>query len=94
MLDFLLTFKRKAMNFANHTCCVLQTIKINPADLNAELLEHLHIKPDYTQGDMYLVIAGDRRSHTGEIYIRLVPRSLGEQLEPGNTILISVPKHD
>lgn len=71
------------------TCIILQTLLVDPADLNAELFDYMKTKPDYNQGKMYLVIA--RISSFGSaVHVRLVPVCEGQNLKPGDQIRISV----
>lgn len=70
------------------SCLIVQTLLVDPADLNAELFDCMEIKPDYTQGKMYLVMA--RSSFFGSVHVRLVPVCEGQNLKPGDQIMISV----
>lgn len=69
-------------------CHVVQTLLVDPADLNAELFDCIKTKPDYNQGEMYLVMASS--SSPGSVYVKLVPACEGKNLKPGDQIMISV----
>lgn len=71
-------------------CYVLQTLLVDPADLNAELFEYIQTKPDYNQGKMYLVLAN--ATFIGSVHVQLVPICEGKYLKPGDRIIINVSK--